>query len=117
MTLLRHYRLSEEQTDDIRLLIGEAVANAIRHSRKPSDVECTACLDSDHIRIQIINSSDGFSRDTSPRSDLAESGMGCDMIKELVLGLCSSELHAESKYGFDPREKKTIFKFSLRWKL
>ncbi len=117
MALLNHRCLSKEQRDDIKVLVGEAAANAAEHSDGSSDVECIACWESDSFQVQIINPSNGFFGEVPPCEDLDEEhGRGCKMIERIVSDLCSSGLRAQSKHDFNSEEGKTTFKFSLLWK-
>ena len=72
---------SREQIDDIRLAVGEAVANAVRHGRRNEHdcltVHCTA--DSDKLVVRIHNPGKPFNPDAVPLPDpyhVREGGLG-----------------------------------------
>lgn len=73
---------AREQIDDIRLAVGEAVANAIRHGcrDKTNDRLTVRCSgDAEKLVVRISNPGDPFDPDSIPvpnAADLHEGGMG-----------------------------------------
>jgi DNA-binding transcriptional MerR regulator len=75
--------LSEEQHFNLRLLVSELVANAVRHAKGDEDatLRVTARVGADRVHIEVSDQGDGFDWKARPRSN---GGRGLPLVAALA---------------------------------
>ena len=91
--------LTEEQVQDLKLVVGEACTNAVKFSPCNSPVVyINYRVSPDTLEIEIRNSGDGFCTQNVPNmppiESLPEGGMGIYVIRQIM-----DEVDIKSEYG------------------
>jgi DNA-binding transcriptional MerR regulator len=75
--------LSEEQHFNLRLLVSELVANAVRHAKGDEDatLRVTARVGADRVHVEVSDQGDGFDWKARPRSN---GGRGLPLVAALA---------------------------------
>lgn len=78
-------RIQREELEDFIFAVGEALANAIEHSRSNDVIELRCQIEEDKIVATIIDSGAGFRSDRAPAANLpdafAERGRGLPIMR------------------------------------
>ena len=91
--------LTQEQTDDLKLALGEACSNAVKFSRENSVIRVVYAIKPGSVEIQVQNRGETFSREkwrpVRPSTErLSEGGIGMYLIEQLT-----DELSIQSRRG------------------
>lgn len=91
-------RVAPEILNDVRLLVSELVTNSVRHGAVPKDgrIELRAALTSSAVRVEVIDSGDGFALPTSPGSPERVGGWGLYLVQRIA-----------SRWGIDSSGEQT----------
>jgi anti-sigma regulatory factor (Ser/Thr protein kinase) len=79
------YEVGGEELEDFIFAVGEALANAIEHSRSNDVIEVRCQIEDDKILATIVDSGSGFRSDTVPNvrlpDALSEHGRGLPIMR------------------------------------
>jgi anti-sigma regulatory factor (Ser/Thr protein kinase) len=91
-------RVAPEILDDVRLLVSELVTNSVRHGAVPQDgrIELRAALTSSAVRVEVIDTSGGFTSATRTRSENRAGGWGLYLVQRIA-----------SRWGIDSSGEQT----------
>lgn len=81
MSFAGRFELSREELEEFIFAVGEALANAIEHSRSTDVIEVRCQIENDKIVATVVDSGAGFRTGTVPKVDLP------DMLSERGRGL------------------------------
>jgi serine/threonine-protein kinase RsbW len=77
--------------DDLKLAVGEACANAIKHSPADSEITITYELHPAHLIVEVVDHGMGFDPSARPSVDIDElpqSGLGLMVIEAVMDEVC-----------------------------
>jgi serine phosphatase RsbU (regulator of sigma subunit)/anti-sigma regulatory factor (Ser/Thr protein kinase)/PAS domain-containing protein len=90
-SFLAHLRAPVEDSQEMLLAVGEAVANACRHGRKlagRSEIRVRCSLDGEEVTVTVSDDGPGFDTTSTPRHELpdrfASGGRGLFLMRQLV---------------------------------
>jgi len=64
---------------DVKLVVSELVSNSVRHADKPESVQVKVRVDSDNIRVEVVDEGPGFTLDSKK-----DDGLGLTIVQRLA---------------------------------